>query len=256
MSPSPYSFVRTKVHLDIVDSTSSHARMLVSSSPEPELPLLVHADQQLRGRGRGNNTWWSDAGSLTFTLVIDPAAHGLTPELEPRLALATGVAAVWAFEPRFLPHGKIQLCWPNDLEIDGKKLAGMLIECFETNRGRRIAIGIGVNVNTHLDHAPQEVRTRATALRLHWPQPESIEMLDVLDQFLRAFEKTLLALINADPIVTQTWTERDALRGRSVRVRVGDIILAGVGTGIDEKGRLLLATEREITPVVAGTILR
>ncbi|MCA1686206.1 MAG: biotin--[acetyl-CoA-carboxylase] ligase, partial [Planctomycetia bacterium] len=70
-------FARTVVDRDEVSSTSDLARELVVSGGV-ELPLLVRAGRQTRGRGRGSNTWWSDRGSLTFTLAIDPLAHGLT----------------------------------------------------------------------------------------------------------------------------------------------------------------------------------
>src|SRR3954454_9162297 len=94
--------IRTVVHLEETGSTNDDARRLVSAG-HARLPLLVTADSQTAGRGRGANAWWSDEGSLTFTLAIDPVDHGLTADHEPRLALAAAVAVVEAMTPLLPP---------------------------------------------------------------------------------------------------------------------------------------------------------
>ena len=96
--------------------------------PLDALPLAVWAKSQTRGRGRGSHRWWSDAGSLTFTLAIDPAAHGLAVEHEPKLALATAVAVIEALTSSSSVKPSIGIRWPNDLEVDGRKLGGILPE--------------------------------------------------------------------------------------------------------------------------------
>src|SRR6476469_1533218 len=97
--PQTWPFVTTLVERDEVGSTSDLARELVESGAVG-LPFAVRALSQIRGRGRGTNLWWSDAGSLTFTLALDPGAHGLRAEHEPRLALAVAVALVDGFPTR------------------------------------------------------------------------------------------------------------------------------------------------------------
>src|ERR1700733_11239086 len=82
-----WPFVKTMVERDVVLSTNDVAAELVRSGVVA-LPLLVWAHRQTRGRGRGDHEWWSDAGSLTFTMAIDPAAHGLGQMALPRAALA------------------------------------------------------------------------------------------------------------------------------------------------------------------------
>ena len=66
------------IERDVVESTNDVAAELVRAKAVP-LPLAVWAHRQTRGRGRGSQRWWSDAGSLTFTIAIDPGAHGLAP---------------------------------------------------------------------------------------------------------------------------------------------------------------------------------
>src|SRR3954469_8435522 len=157
-----WPFVRTMVHREEIASTSDLARELIASEGA-ELPMAVRADRQTRGRGRGSNRWWSDTGSLTFTIALDPAAHGLRLEHEPRLALATAVAVVDALSPLGLA-GIVGIRWPNDVEVDGRKLGGILPERLETPPGPRLLIGLGLNVGSTIADAPPDVRELAIAL--------------------------------------------------------------------------------------------
>ncbi len=117
-------FVRTFIERSLVDSTSDRAREILSAETPP-LPLLVVAERQTKGRGRGANQWWSDEGSLTFTLAIDPKSHGLTVEHQPRIALAMAVAIVNALLP--VAQG-LSIRWPNDVEVGRAQLSPPLCE--------------------------------------------------------------------------------------------------------------------------------
>src|SRR5262245_52866551 len=112
-----HPFIRSIVHHDVVDSTNDLARLLVQAGKTP-LPLLVRADRQTAGRGRGDHRWWSDEGSLTFTVALDPLAHGLRLEHETRLALALAVAAIDSLEP-LVSEVRLGIRWPNDIEAGG-----------------------------------------------------------------------------------------------------------------------------------------
>ncbi|MBV8228764.1 MAG: hypothetical protein JO329_02155, partial [Planctomycetaceae bacterium] len=90
-----WPFVRMLIERDVVESTNDLARELAIAGTV-ELPLAIRAARQTRGRGRGAHAWWSDAGSLTFSVLLDPAAHGLRVADEPKLALATAVALIEA----------------------------------------------------------------------------------------------------------------------------------------------------------------
>src|SRR5205085_5318376 len=108
------------------------------------------------GRGRGANTWWSDAGTLTATFAL-PAQPAHPPQ---ELPLRVGVATRRALS-RWIDHGRLQIKWPNDVLADGRKLAGVLCEHMHDAD----VVGIGVNVNTDLRRAPDEVRQRAVSMR-------------------------------------------------------------------------------------------
>jgi len=252
----PWPFVRTLVKYEVLDSTSDRAAELVREG-SAELPLAVWARSQTRGRGRGTNRWWSDAGSLTFTLAIDPAAHGLTVESQPKLALATAVAVIEALGELELGRSSIGIRWPNDLEVDGRKLGGILPERLETSQGHRILIGVGVNVLTSLANAPDDVRSMATSLAaLHAGHVCEESLRRLFSAILRHFESVLDRLAKGDPSLAVRWNDLDLLRDQWIKVDLGTRIVAGLGQGIDAEGALCLDDGRQQLRVVGGQVLR
>ncbi len=250
-----WPFVRTMIARDVVESTSDLARELVVED-RYDLPLAVWAARQTRGRGRGENTWWSDAGSLTFTIGIDPAMHGIGIEQESRLALASAVAVIDAISPT-APCASLGIRWPNDVEVDGRKLGGILPERVMTPRGPRILIGIGLNVATRMGDAPAEVGKMAVALTQLREAPPSRDDLELLlRSILNQFGAVLPRLASDDPLLAERWDCLDTLRDRRVRVDLGPRIVAGMGRGIDAEGALCLAVDRGTIRIVGGRVLR
>ena len=258
MSPSHAgAFLRATVHLDVVDSTSDHARRLLAAG-DAAVPLLVRADRQTAGRGRGDHAWWSDAGSLTFTVALDPQAHGLRPEHQPRLALVAAVDMIDALERvGGVAAGRLGLRWPNDVEADGRKLGGILPELVPTPAGPRLLIGIGLNLTTRLEHAPPAVAALATTVAALRPaSAPPLDPTELLDAILGRFSASLGALARDDPRLVERWNARDTLAGRPVRVDLGPRVVAGVGRGIDPRGGLVLATAAGPVTVHGGQVLR
>lgn len=255
MSPTP-PFVRTTLDFEEVASTSDLARQLAADAPH-ELPLLVRARRQTRGRGRGSNAWWSDEGSLLFSLLLDPARHGLRPEHEPRLALVTALAAVEAIAPHLPDPGVLGIRWPNDVEAGGLKLGGILPERVETGRGPRLVIGVGLNLSTRLDAAPAAVRAMATsveALRGRPLPPDDAGR--VLIDLLAHLAEGLEALGRDDPALAARWDRLDTLRGVPVRIDLGPRLVEGSGAGIDDRGGLRLRTAEGPLTLFGGRVLR
>jgi len=253
----PHPWLQGLTRVDEVGSTSDLALGLVRSAGFA-CPHLVRADRQTRGRGRGSNAWWSDGGSLTFTLVIDPAAHGLTAAHEPRLALTAAVAAVSAVAGFVPPAARLGIRWPNDVEADGRKLGGVLPEPVETPVGPRFLIGVGLNVRTRLADAPHAVRDLAASLT-NFPAGPAVgpDPEEVLDRWLGHFA-ALLPDLAADRLsLADRWSALDLLRDTPVRVDLGPRILRGVARGITPAGALLLATPNDgLIPLFGGRVLR
>jgi BirA family biotin operon repressor/biotin-[acetyl-CoA-carboxylase] ligase len=251
-----WPFVRTLLIYEEVDSTSDRAAAWIRQG-NVELPMAVWGKRQTRGRGRGSHSWWSDYGSLTFTLAINPAAHGLAIEAEPKLALATAVAVIAALEELGFGSRSLGIRWPNDLEVGGRKLGGILPERIETENGHRILIGVGLNVLTRLDEAPAEIRALATSLAAFHAGPLDEQQLpQVFSAILRRFESVLERLVEGDPELATRWNQLDLLRDGWVSVDLGTRIVAGRGCGIDPDGALCLDDGRERLRLFGGTVLR
>lgn len=255
-SGQPWPFIRSLIHRAEVSSTSGLAREFVGEG-SLLLPLLIRADLQTSGRGQGRKTWWSDSGSLTFTLIINPLSHGLSPSHESRLALATAVAIVESLASYLPPTLPLNIRWPNDVQANGLKLAGILPERVDTPSGPRLLIGIGLNITTNLSLAPPEVRRMAVSIaELADTREKSLDFDALLALILANLEKTLLRLAVEDPALAARWAELDALRNQPIEVKMGPRILSGIGVGIDPQGALLLATRSETLQIFGGQVLR
>jgi BirA family transcriptional regulator, biotin operon repressor / biotin---[acetyl-CoA-carboxylase] ligase len=202
---------RPRLHLRATTSTNDRARELAQAGA-PHGTLVTGAEQTA-GRGRQGRTWTAPPGSaLLLSLVLrDP------PALLP-LAAALAVAEV--------AGAGAQIKWPNDVLLDGRKVAGILAE------GRPqdgwAVLGIGLNVALRLEELPPELRDTAGTLGL---EPADLE--PTLERLLDALERTL-ALDEAT--LLDAYRARDALRGREVRWTTG----RGRAAGIDGEGRLVV----------------
>jgi BirA family transcriptional regulator, biotin operon repressor / biotin---[acetyl-CoA-carboxylase] ligase len=253
---SRWPFVRTMAALEVVDSTSEYARALIEGA-NCALPLAVWARRQTRGRGRGSHQWWSDAGSLTFTVAIDPQQHGLATHSEPTVALSTAVAVIDAIAELGLHEPSIGIRWPNDLEVRGRKLGGILPEPVETEQGHRLLIGVGLNVETDLTQAPESVRGMATSLAALGAGSLGQDPLPwVLAAILSHFERVLGELVRGDCELPARWNRLDLLRDRWVHVDLGTSVAAGLGAGIDREGALCLDDGEHRLRLFGGQVLR
>lgn len=251
----PDGFARTLIHVPVLGSTSDEAKRLLLEG-RSALPLVVRADRQTAGRGQGVRVWWSDAGSLLFTIGIDPEAYGLRTEHIPRVALVTALAVIAAIEAH-VSGVRPGIRWPNDIEVDDRKLGGILPECVTTQAGRRLAIGIGLNVRNRFESAPAEVRALATSLSILSDQDQAIEPL--FEAILERIEPELRALSHDDPGQVARFVARDELRDRPIRVEVGSEIKSGIARGIDSRGGLLFEADHEeggTRPIFSGRVLR
>ena len=177
-------------------------------------PLVVLADRQTRGRGPWCRNWAANAGQsiLMSVLLLDAALSAET------LTLAAGVACAAAVEKQ--TGCVVSLKWPNDLLIDGRKLAGILIETVpgraEEPATRKFVLGLGLNVNQQSADFPPELSQRATSLRLATGQ--AWDRLSIIDALLS--ELDAIAGADAAPaVIANAWKTRSQLLGQTVRVR-------------------------------------
>jgi len=241
------TFIARVEHYATVGSTNDLARELALERVEP-LPLLIVADEQTAGRGRGTNRWWTGAGSLACSLLLDLNRLGLDPRRSPLVSLAAAVAVVDTVAPR-LPSRTVGIHWPNDVYVEGRKLAGILVEVVP---GRRMIVGIGLNTNSSLRDAPEPVRNGATTL-LELTGVEH-DPTRVLRDLLAHLEKRLGQRASA-PDRTAAAADRLCLqRGATLRVESGGRPVCGRCLGIDPDGGLLLETAEGRRTLYSGVV--
>jgi BirA family biotin operon repressor/biotin-[acetyl-CoA-carboxylase] ligase len=246
-------FAKTSLDLKEIGSTSDLARELVLSG-DLELPLVVRARRQTAGRGRGEHRWFSDDGSLTFTVAIDPKESRLRRDHEPRLALALAVEIINVVESLIGISALMMIRWPNDIESSGKKVAGLLPERVETPNGPRLLIGIGINVTTDFSNAPAEVRRMAVSINELSEHPIDADF--VLESLLGRFPGFLSRLADDDPALSEEWLRRDSLLGQPVRLALGEKLVSGIGRGVDASGGLRIRSGDVERTFHAGHVLR
>ena len=203
-------------------------------------PVLLVAQTQTAGRGRLGRGWQSESGaSLTFSLGLP-----LAPADWSGLSLAVGVSLAESL------HARVQLKWPNDLWVGGRKLGGILIETAsfgEAGQARRYAVvGVGLNIAARTGEG---LSTPPAALSELLPEADAGEILlriaQPLVQSLQAFEGFGFAPFQA------RFNARDALRDRAVVLSDGT---AGTAHGATESGALLVHTAGGMHAVTSSEV--
>jgi BirA family biotin operon repressor/biotin-[acetyl-CoA-carboxylase] ligase len=202
-------------------------------------PVLLVAERQTAGRGRLGRDWSSDTEALGRTLTFSLGLPLAPPDWS-GLSLAVGLSIVQALHPR------LQLKWPNDVWLDERKLAGILIETASFGTERYVVIGIGINIV-----APDAtgLRTPPAGLRELLPSVQAPDVLEhIVAPLVRAVQR--FAAQGFGPLVA-AYQERDVLLGRSVQCTDG---VAGVARGVDASGALLVHTETGLRKITSAEV--
>ena len=213
--------------------------------------LVVSAGLQNAGRGRMTRAWFSPPkANLYFSVVLRP---GVELARAASLPLVMGLAVAEALG-ELAPEAQPQIKWPNDILARGRKLCGILCEMqAETACVRHIVAGVGVNVNLSVGEFPEELRDRATSLRIEAGRTFSraAVLAAVLNRFEPLYDRwraeglaPLLPAVNA----------RDALRGRAIALDQGGRRTEGFADGIQADGALRLQTDSGLVPIYSGEV--
>ncbi|HZT87190.1 MAG TPA: biotin--[acetyl-CoA-carboxylase] ligase [Stellaceae bacterium] len=231
---------------DTLPSTNDEAKRLARQD-EAE-GAVVWAREQTAGRGRRGRTWLSPRGNLSLSLMLrprEPAAKAA------QLGFATALALAEALDD-VVPSGlEIRLKWPNDVLVNGRKLAGILLESETASNGRLEFLIIGVGANLAI--APQGTEFPSTSLTA-----EGVHALDpqrLLALFVSAFDRWLQRWRQDGfgPLRT-AWLARAAARGETVRVRLERESYDGRFLGLDDDGALVLEQPAGLRRVQYGEV--
>jgi len=246
-----------------LDSTSSYARRMVDKR-ELLPPVTIAAKRQTAGRGRGSNQWWSPDGCLMFSTLLDSRQYNSDTGSLPQAALAIGVA-IAAELSKYVDTEDVQLKWPNDVYLRGRKVAGILVEGLtspnETSAhpaqqslqsGLWWIIGVGLNLSINWENAPTEVRERATCLASE--SGITFEAEAFLPGLVQSIHQHLSIWGANNALILEEFRRFCFLRDKMVEIQQGATAYTGLCQSIDQEGRLLLATENRLLTISAGSV--
>ncbi|MEN8614550.1 biotin--[acetyl-CoA-carboxylase] ligase [Dehalogenimonas sp. THU2] len=232
---------QTILTFECIASTMDKARALAHKGA-PEGTLVVAAEQTA-GRGRLTRSWLSPAGSLSLSLLLYPS-----PDKLPYLTMLAGLAVAQSIERT--TSLRTDLKWPNDVLIDSRKVAGILVESGMV-RGRHFAVlGIGINVNVDISGYP-EIADIATSLSDEAGSP--VDAMALLRAAVVSLE-TLYTEFSVSAIL-QDWRKKLVTLGKPVRATLGDTVIEGMAIDITDDGALVIRqSDGNDYVVVAGDV--
>lgn len=231
------------------DSTNLLAFRLAEEGAEQGVVVL--AESQSGGKGRLGRRWESPSGvNLYCSVILRPV---MSPVRAPQLTFLSAVAVARAIEAVTPLHPQIK--WPNDILVNGMKVAGLLNEMSsETDTIHFVVLGIGVNINMRKEQFPQGLRHPASSLLIE--SGSSVSRVDFTRSLLSALD-TLYDdyLARGFAPIRDEWISRGMARGCRVRVSSGDAEMEGTVSGIDDDGALLLRRSDGVSErVLAGDV--
>jgi BirA family biotin operon repressor/biotin-[acetyl-CoA-carboxylase] ligase len=233
-----------------VDSTNRRAHEEARRGAGEGTAVL--ADSQSEGKGRMARPWHSPAGvNLYASVILRPP---IPPPSAPQITLVGGVA--WARAPPNVSGLEPRIKWPNDIFLNGRKVAGILSEMdIQGGMVRSVVLGMGVNVNWRREDFPPELGEIATSLRAEAGREIPRERV-AAEIFGELEEEYLLFLREGlSPSLHQEWNRLSWINGKRVTLRMQNEEISGQALGLDTDGALLLLDEEGRTRrYIAGDV--
>ncbi len=231
-----------------VQSTNTIAAQMAQAGI-PEGTIVV-SERQTKGRGRMGRKWHSpDRQGIYCSIILYPK---IDPSLAPGLSLMAAVALAETIKEYNKPM--VQIKWPNDVLLNGKKTAGILTELSaEIGRTHHVVVGVGINIKQKQENLPEEIRTSATSLVMGLKR--EINRVEFLRKFLLAFEKEYAVFRKKGfEGIRAKMLKLSCLMGKEIRLRSARKIYSGRVVDIDHTGRLVLETGEGPKSFAAGEV--
>ncbi len=234
----------------LIASTNDRAKELAAEGAEEG--TLVLAENQSSGRGRKGRSWFSDeGGGICLSMILRPV---MNPAEASRLTLMTAVALAETMTD--VTGLSVNIKWPNDILVRGRKLSGILTEMsMEMDRVDYVVVGVGVNVNSDSRLFPADVRDIAASLAGEAGRP--VSRADLVRRFLKRFEECY-SLITGQGFkaIMDRWKALSDIIGRDVAVDLIGSRIRGRVEDVDGDGILVVRDEQgEVHRVISGDVL-
>lgn len=234
-----------KLMLNILLSTESTNSWLLARSGLQKQYEACFAEHQVGGKGRRGRQWVSPFGSNVYLSVAFDLKGGA--ESLNGLSLVIGLSVVQALCD--LGVEGLELKWPNDVWLNGRKLAGILVELHgEATTSWRVVVGVGLNVGMSVDEAVliDQPWAQLNEVGIFSKNCVAAALLNNLVADLEIFK------VSGFSCFLTRWAQFDALNNRVVEINAG--VMSGIARGVDRTGALLLETDKGIEVINAGEV--
>jgi BirA family biotin operon repressor/biotin-[acetyl-CoA-carboxylase] ligase len=233
---------------DEVDSTNRIAKELALANAEEG--TIVISRTQHHGRGRFDRIWQSPEGGVYLSIILRPRKS------TQKISLLPFVAALAITKTINLYGLNASIKWPNDTLVNGKKIAGILLESeIKEETIIYVVVGIGINLNIDIKDLSPDIQPKSTSIRHELGSP--VDYHEFLRTFFIQFEKTYYLFVeNLFERIIDEWKIHTDTLGKTIQVQTSTGTLQGIAFDIDPLGFLLLRTENgEIKKILSGDCL-
>ena len=234
-------FIGKRVYyFDEIDSTQNFALEL--STKDNENGTIVIAQKQIDGRGRLKRKWYSPEGGLWFSIIIKPKFEVFDATIIP---IASSLALCLAIET--VHNIKVNVKWPNDITISGKKVAGMLVDAnIQANSIENFVLGVGINFRINTLQMTKALKNSPNyyGVTSLFTTKDKVTQMKLFNQFLVELEQVLDNLTNGGKNeIIKKWSKRTDMFGRHVKINTSKGKILGVAKKVDNEGALIIKTK-------------
>ena len=234
-----------------IDSTQNFAIELASKKIENG--TLVISEKQTHGKGRLDRKWVSPSGGIWLSLILHPefeiSASTLFP-LVASLALSISIETILKIKPK--------LKWPNDVTVNDKKVAGILVDAsVESGKIDYLILGVGINFKINPTYVEKMIKhtTNYYGVTTLLKKTENKNPIKLVQRFLVELEKLYrLSLKKKPAFLIKEWTRRSSTIGRSITITLPDETLRGKALRVDDDGALVISNNGKTRRVIVGDV--
>jgi len=239
-------------YFDTIDSTQNQA--LTMTFDKENNGAVIVAEKQTSGKGRSGRKWESPKGGIWLSVILHPK---FSIEIATLFPLAAALALSNAIENTL--KIKSELKWPNDITIQGKKIAGMLVDAsLESNKIENLVLGVGINFDVDTKQIEKSLKGTpnfygVASLSQYSKHRKPIELVH---SFLTELEKTYFMLSSGETNeIVKKWTDKSATIGKEVELNIEKEKIKGKAIRIDDDGALVISEKNRTRRVIAGDII-
>ena len=238
-------------YFDEIDSTQNYALQISNNTNENG--AIIIAEKQTHGKGRLNRKWYSPEGGIWLSVIIHPEfqiSDATIIPLAASLALCESIKKVHKI--------KTDVKWPNDITIDGKKVAGMLIDTsIQGNKVENLVLGIGINFAVNIQQIEKRLKNSPNfyGVTSLFPEKNKPSKIELLVQFLLELEKVINSLIKGkNTQIIRDWSKHTNMFGKTISVNTGNGKISGIAKKIDSDGALIIKTGTKNRRIFVGDV--